>query len=100
MRKLRAAEYERPGSVAEAVEILAHHGMPLIETVLVEHAHALGPFGAKTVGEPALIPTAAAIGNAIADAIGARVFELPITPERVPAALRASTAAAVATAGQ
>ena len=62
--------------------------MPEIEAILVEAPHERGPFGAKTVGEPALIPTAAAIGNAIADAIGVHIHDLPITPEKVLAALR------------
>jgi carbon-monoxide dehydrogenase large subunit len=62
--------------------------MPQIEAILVEMPHERGPFGAKTVGEPALIPTAAAIGNAIADAIGVHIRELPITPEKILAALR------------
>ncbi len=46
-----------------------------------------GDTGVRPIGEPATIPTAAAIGNAIANAIGARVRELPMTPERVLAAL-------------
>ncbi len=46
-----------------------------------------GPYGAKLVGEPPIIPPAAAIANAITDAIGARVYDLPITPERVWRAL-------------
>lgn len=62
--------------------------MPEIEAILVEAPHERGPFGAKTVGEPALIPTAAAIGNAIADAIGVHIHDLPITPEKILRALR------------
>lgn len=51
-----------------------------------------GPFGAKGVGEISMDPAAAAIGNAVADAIGARIHTLPITPEKVLAALdRAGT---------
>jgi len=46
-----------------------------------------GPFGAKGVGEPGLVPTAPAIGNAIYDAIGIRIRDLPITPEKILAAL-------------
>jgi CO/xanthine dehydrogenase Mo-binding subunit len=46
-----------------------------------------GPFGAKGVGEPGLVPTAPAIGNAVYDAIGVRIRDLPITPEKVLAAL-------------
>ncbi len=46
-----------------------------------------GPFGAKGVGEPGLVPTAPAIANAIYDAIGVRIHDLPITPEKILAAL-------------
>jgi CO/xanthine dehydrogenase Mo-binding subunit len=61
---------------------------PGIETDLVESApEEDGPYGAKGVGESALIPIGAAIGNAIADATGARITSLPITPERVLAEL-------------
>jgi CO/xanthine dehydrogenase Mo-binding subunit len=56
---------------------------PALETVLVEVPSILGPFGAKGVGEPPVIPGAAAMANAVRDACGARVTELPITPERV-----------------
>ena len=42
-----------------------------------------GPFGAKGVGEPPVIPGAAAIANAIADAVGVRITDLPITPQRI-----------------
>jgi CO/xanthine dehydrogenase Mo-binding subunit len=54
----------------------------------IETNDALGPFGAKGVGEPGLVPTAPAIGNAIYDAIGVRIKSLPITPEKVLAALK------------
>ncbi len=47
-----------------------------------------GPFGAKGVGEPGLVPTAPAIGNAIYDATGIRITDLPITPEKILAALQ------------
>ena len=47
-----------------------------------------GPFGAKGVGEPGLVPTAPAIANAIYDAVGVRIHHLPITPEKVLAALK------------
>jgi CO/xanthine dehydrogenase Mo-binding subunit len=61
--------------------------VPLIETVLVETPGGDGPFGAKGVGEPPMIPPVAAVANAVAAAIGARVYDLPITPERVWRAL-------------
>lgn len=57
--------------------------MPEIHTILVEKEEPSGPFGAKGVGEPALIPTAPAILNGIADAMGGRIYRLPASPERV-----------------
>jgi CO/xanthine dehydrogenase Mo-binding subunit len=56
---------------------------PRIEVVLIQSPSEEGPFGAKGVGEPCIIPTAPAIANAIQDAVQARVFDLPITPEKV-----------------
>jgi CO/xanthine dehydrogenase Mo-binding subunit len=47
-----------------------------------------GPFGAKGVGEPGLVPTAPAIANAVYDAIGVRITDLPITPEKILAAIK------------
>ena len=63
--------------------------IPAIETILIEDPEPAGPFGAKGVGEPALIPTAPAILGAIQHATGARITQLPATPERVLAAIRA-----------
>jgi CO/xanthine dehydrogenase Mo-binding subunit len=62
---------------------------PDLEAVLVEVPSVLGPFGAKGVGEPPVIPGAAAWANAVRDACGARVTELPLTAERVWTALAA-----------
>ncbi len=61
--------------------------MPDVECILVEDEEPLGPYGAKGIGEPALIPTAPAILGAIDDAAGARIRTLPATPDRVRAAL-------------
>ena len=60
--------------------------MPEVVPIIVESPEPSGPFGAKGVGEPALIPTAPAILNAIADALGARLYALPANLERVLAA--------------
>jgi CO/xanthine dehydrogenase Mo-binding subunit len=62
--------------------------MPKVRSIILESRSGVGPFGAKGIGEPSLTPVAPAIANAVADAIGARVFDLPITPEKVVAALR------------
>ena len=64
--------------------------VPPIEVILVEEAEPGGPYGAKGVGEPALVPTAPAILGAIRDATGARITSVPATPDRVLAAIRAS----------
>ena len=60
-----------------------------VEAVVVEKGDEDGPYGAKGIGEPGLVPTAPAIANAIYDAIGVRIKELPITPERVLDAIKA-----------
>lgn len=62
--------------------------MPPTEVILVEEAGPTGPFGAKGCGEMGLGPTAAAVANAIYDAVGVRITTLPITSERVLAALK------------
>ncbi|HAI09650.1 MAG TPA: hypothetical protein DCM17_10005, partial [Dehalococcoidia bacterium] len=56
-------------------------------TVLVDSPGGNGPFGAKTIGEQPLPPVAPAIANAVFDAIGVRIQDLPITAEKVLAAL-------------
>jgi CO/xanthine dehydrogenase Mo-binding subunit len=63
--------------------------MPRITIHLIEDPEPEGPFGAKGVGEPALIPTAPAILSAIRHATGARLTELPVLPHRLWAALNA-----------
>lgn len=68
--------------------------VPEIDAIIVEEPEPSGPFGAKGVGEPALIPTAAAIANAVYAAIGVRIYSLPITPEKVLQALASQTAGA------
>ncbi|MFL5654400.1 MAG: xanthine dehydrogenase family protein molybdopterin-binding subunit [Ktedonobacteraceae bacterium] len=62
--------------------------VPTITPLLVEVPSELGPFGAKGVGEPPVVPVAAAIANAIRDAVGVRMTQIPMTPERVFASLR------------
>jgi CO/xanthine dehydrogenase Mo-binding subunit len=62
--------------------------VPTITPLLVEVPSELGPYGAKGVGEPPVVPVAAAIANAIRDAVGVRMTQLPMTSELVFAALR------------
>jgi CO/xanthine dehydrogenase Mo-binding subunit len=62
---------------------------PDIDTVLVEVPSEYGPFGARGVGEAPVVPTAAAVANAVADATGVRLTDLPLTAPRVWAVLRA-----------
>lgn len=79
----------RPQSVTLS-EYLIPTSMDFVPTkaIVLESGTGLGPFGAKGIGEPPLTPVAAAVANAVADAIGVRVRELPITPERVLEALK------------
>ena len=62
--------------------------VPTIKSVIVDSYEPAGPFGAKEVGEGATLPVLGAIANAVADAIGVRIFELPITPEKVLNAIK------------
>jgi len=66
-------DYALPGS----------QDVPNITSILVEIPSALGPFGAKGVGEPPVVPVGGTIANAVYAAVGVRVTDLPITPERL-----------------
>lgn len=72
--------------------------VPQITSVLIGEPDPKTPLGVKGIGEPAITPTAAAIINAIYDAVGVRMTRLPATPERVMQALRAKRVAARPTA--
>lgn len=63
--------------------------VPLLKTVLVESPTGPTPFGGKAIAENPNVPTAAAIANAIADACAVRLFDLPLTSEKIYWALRA-----------
>lgn len=63
-------------------------GLPAMESIMVETNDPEGPFGAKGMGEASLLPTSAAIANAIEDAVGVRIKELPITPDKIIKALK------------
>jgi CO/xanthine dehydrogenase Mo-binding subunit len=62
--------------------------VPKIKTFFVEEVEETGPYGAKGLGEPAMIPTAPAIINAIYDAIGVRIYDLPATCDKVLLAIK------------
>jgi CO/xanthine dehydrogenase Mo-binding subunit len=64
--------------------------IPPVESILIENPSPVGPFGAKGIGEQAVIPTAPAILNALHDAIGVRARKIPATPDRVRAAIVAA----------
>ena len=75
-------EYKSPGTL----------DMPEVETFLIENPEPNGPFGAKEVGQGPLLPIPPAVANAVYDAVRVRVDEVPITAEKVLAALRSPTA--------
>jgi len=66
--------------------------VPPLTTVLVESPTGPTPFGGKAIAENPNVPTAAAIANAIADASGVRIFDLPLTSEKIYWALRGNNA--------
>jgi CO/xanthine dehydrogenase Mo-binding subunit len=59
-----------------------------IQSIIVEAPHRDGPYGAKGVGEIVLVPTAPAIANAIYNAVGVRIKDMPITAEKILNALK------------
>lgn len=63
-------------------------GTPPVESIMVESNDPEGPFGAKGMGEASLLPTSAAIANAIYDAVGIRLKELPFTPDKIIKSLK------------
>ena len=82
-----AGRIQNPSFTDYKIPTIGEMGFP-IDLEFVETDDQTGPFGAKGVGEPGLVPTAPAISNAIYDAIGVRIRHLPITPEKVLAALQ------------
>ncbi len=74
------------GSLSEYL-IPTSEDVPEIQSIVLESRSGLGPFGSKGIGEPVFAPVAASIVNAVADAIGTRIHDLPLTPEKVLAAI-------------
>lgn len=64
--------------------------VPDVEPIVLESGEGMGPYGARGIGEPPIGPPAPAVANAIADALGVRLYELPLTPERIYETLRAA----------
>lgn len=62
--------------------------IPTLKTVIQEYPVGNGPYGGMSIGEPPVVPTAAAIANAVEDAVGIRIYDLPITAEKVLRAIR------------
>ena len=77
-----------PGFVDYRVPTTAD--IPRIESVIVEVPAPNGPYGAKGVGEPSLTPTLATFANAVTDATGVRINDLPIKPEKIVNALKSN----------
>jgi 4-hydroxybenzoyl-CoA reductase subunit alpha len=73
--------------------------MPEIFTDLIEHPDPEGPFGAKEVGQGPLLPIMPAVANAVYDAVGVRVDQIPVTPEKILRALQAKAAGKPARSG-
>ncbi len=61
--------------------------VPRINSIIIEDPDPIGPLGVKGIGEPAMVPTIPAVMNAIYDAIGVRITDLPASPERIVEAL-------------
>ena len=70
--------------------VATHRDAPEIEVIFIESDDGLGPFGAKSMGESSKVPSPAAVANAVANAIGVRMKDLPITRGKIVAALAGS----------
>jgi CO/xanthine dehydrogenase Mo-binding subunit len=69
--------------------VATHRDAPEIDVIFIESDDGLGPFGAKSMGESSKVPAPAAVANAVANAIGHRMKDLPITRDKIVAALAA-----------
>ncbi|HVR30131.1 MAG TPA: molybdopterin cofactor-binding domain-containing protein [Thermoanaerobaculia bacterium] len=91
----RLPRHRSGASVLRAVSMLDYKSptfldMPTVETYLIEEPDPAGPFGAKEVGQGPLLPIAPAVANAVYDAVGVRIDEVPVLPHKVLAALDAA----------
>ncbi len=81
----RNGRLDNPGFLDYRIPVASD--MPMLETVMVEVPNPRHPFGAKGVGEVPIVPPMAAVANAIADAVGTRMRDLPMSPPKLRAAL-------------
>jgi len=65
--------------------------IPDLEKIIIEDPESTGPFGAKGIGEPVMLGVAPAVLNAIYNAVGVRINEIPVTPEILLKALKEKT---------
>jgi CO/xanthine dehydrogenase Mo-binding subunit/aerobic-type carbon monoxide dehydrogenase small subunit (CoxS/CutS family) len=70
--------------------VATHRDAPDVEVIFIESDDGLGPFGAKSMGESSKVPAPAAVANAVANAIGVRMKDLPITRDKIVAAMAAA----------
>ena len=85
----RHGRLDNPGFLDYRVPVASD--LPMIDTIMIEVPNPRHPFGAKGVGEVPIVPPMAAVANAVADAIGIRMRDLPISPPKLRAALDAET---------
>jgi CO/xanthine dehydrogenase Mo-binding subunit len=88
MEEFRLSEGQAITDTLKKLNLPRSTVVPEIEVYIVEDPHPGGPFGAKGLGELPVNPTAPAILNAIYNAVGVRLKELPATPDKVLAAIR------------
>ena len=91
-RRLDRAQGDMVNPTYDTYRILGMADCPEIDVVFMDVANGINNVGMMGLGEPATVPTAAAVANAVFNAIGARVREIPMTPQRVLAALAAAAA--------
>lgn len=96
--KMSSALVHRTPSILE-YKSLTSLEMPEVDIELIENPDSRGPFGGKEVGQGPLLPIMPAVANAVFDAVGVRIDEVPITPEKILRALKLKDAGATARIG-